>query len=114
MGVLCCSNQTFSIENKQKDNTDPCEICGVVISRKSDIPRHAKTHGPDDEYVLYVVAFNLCLMTFFRFFTRKLTCPWGLQSFVITTRRAGCDHKTLQQSNMNKHFRSIKYVFFFF
>ena len=65
VGVLCCSNQTFSIENKQKDNTDPCEICGVVISRKSDIPRHAKTHGPDDEYVLYVVAFNLCLMIFY-------------------------------------------------
>ena len=38
---------------KQIDNVlvTPCEVCGFLASRKADMARHAKTHGPDSEYV---------------------------------------------------------------
>ena len=36
------------------DRLDPCkcQICGVVISRRSDLRRHMKKHDPEDEFVL--------------------------------------------------------------
>ncbi|KAF8811193.1 hypothetical protein BYT27DRAFT_7252914 [Phlegmacium glaucopus] len=39
----------------QKEQVDPCGICGFVVSRKGDIPRHAMRHASEDE---------------------KLPCPW--------------------------------------
>ena len=40
---------------KQKDNLDPCEICGpgFVVIRKGDTVRHqAKGHAPDSDYIV--------------------------------------------------------------
>lgn len=51
---------------EQRDNVDPCEVCGFVASRKSDMARHAKRHALDDsEYV--------CVFFFFRGFCLDLT-----------------------------------------
>ena len=43
---------------KQKDNVDPCEICGpgfvVQVIRKGDtVRRHAKGHAPDSDYIVF-------------------------------------------------------------
>ena len=58
MIALCLHIET-SLLLKQKDNIDPCEICGpeFVVSRKGDttIRCHAKGHAPDSdlEYVVF-------------------------------------------------------------
>ena len=57
----------------QSKNVEPCEICGVVVSRKSDIPRHAKRHAPDSELVFFFVwHFILLLDMSFFFFSRLI------------------------------------------
>ena len=52
MIALCLHIET-SLLLKQKDNIDPCEICGpeFVVSRKGDttIRCHAKGHAPDSD-----------------------------------------------------------------
>ena len=57
---------------KQKDNADPCKICGplTAISRTfgDTIQRHPKGHASDSEYV--VLRFDTFLVT------KKLACPW--------------------------------------
>ena len=65
---------------KQKNNADPCEMCGPLsaISRRGDtIRRHAKGHALDSEYV--VIRFDAFLLT------RKLVCPWEGWDFTAWT-----------------------------
>ena len=41
---------------KQKDNVDPCEICGpgfVVIWKGDTVRHHAKGHAPDSDYIVF-------------------------------------------------------------
>ena len=95
---------------KQKDNANPCKICGplTAISRTfgDTIQRHPKGHASDSEYV--VLRFDTFLVA------RKLDCP-----------REGCDFttRTLLKSNLDPetHYRigstfipSIERDFFFF
>ncbi|KAG6901781.1 hypothetical protein C0995_008027 [Termitomyces sp. Mi166 len=54
-------------------NTEPCNVCGVVIRYKGDIARHEQLHKPDDAVVMF-------------------KCPYE-----------GCAYQTLQKSNLNTH-----------
>ena len=50
---------------EQRDNVDPCEVCGFVASRKSDMARHAKRHALDDsEYVCVFFFVSWLLLRF--------------------------------------------------
>ena len=67
------------------------------------MPRHAKTHTLDAEYVVTV----FCVGSFYSlldmfFFARKLPCPWE-----------GCPFSTLQKSNLATHING-QYMFFLF
>lgn len=63
------------------------------------MPRHAKTHALDAEYV-FVGSFYSLLDMFF--FARKLPCPWE-----------GCPFSTWQKSNLATHING-QYVFILF
>ena len=69
-----------------------------MVSRKTDVPRHAKTHASDAEFVFYV-AYSLA-RSINMSFSRKLPCPWK-----------DCTFRTLQKSNLDTHYRR-QYVLF--
>ena len=58
---------------------EPCVvICGVVVSRRSDVKRHAQIHDPNARFVFYLWLIFYTRLDVISFFlvARRFTCPW--------------------------------------
>ncbi|KAK1222115.1 hypothetical protein PQX77_015039 [Marasmius sp. AFHP31] len=55
---------------------EQCEVCGLVLARRGDMPRHMRTHLEDKSHMLH-------------------RCTWE-----------GCDYSSLQRGNVDTHYRT--------
>ncbi|KAL0577222.1 hypothetical protein V5O48_004763 [Marasmius crinis-equi] len=55
---------------------EQCTVCGLVLARRGDMPRHMRTHLEDKSHMLH-------------------RCPWD-----------GCTYSNLQRSNVDTHYRT--------